>query len=122
MQETSYVLAEPYSAADFWHGPAAMVDRGFPVLVVAPSGEPLGDVTDIFDLCARRRADVIAISDHEEVLGRGSARLALPPGVPEWLSPLTAVIPGQLFALALARARGIDADQPRGLSKVTETR
>jgi glucosamine--fructose-6-phosphate aminotransferase (isomerizing) len=31
-------------------------------------------------------------------------------------------VPGQLFAVALARARGLDPDQPRGLSKVTETR
>lgn len=122
IQETSYAMAEPYSAADFGHGPAAVVDRGFPVVLVAPSGEPLGDVTDVFELCARRRADVIAISDHEDVLGRAAGRLSLPSGVPEWLSPLTAVVAGQLFALALARARGIDPDQPRALTKVGEQR
>jgi glucosamine--fructose-6-phosphate aminotransferase (isomerizing) len=42
--------------------------------------------------------------------------------VREWLSPVTAVVPGQLFALHLARARGLDPDQPRGLRKITETR
>jgi glucosamine--fructose-6-phosphate aminotransferase (isomerizing) len=122
IQEASYAMAEAYSAADFWHGPAAMVDRGFPVLLVAPSGEPLGDVTALRDLCVRRRADLIAISDHEEVLAHAAARLPLPSGVREWLSPVTAVVPGQLFALHLARARGLDPDRPRGLRKITETR
>jgi glucosamine--fructose-6-phosphate aminotransferase (isomerizing) len=122
IQEASYAMAEPYSAADFWHGPAAMVDRGLPVLLVAPSGEPLGDITELRDLCVRRRADLIAISDHDEVLAHAAARLPLPSGVREWLSPVTAVVPGQLFALHLARARGLDPDQPRGLRKVTETR
>jgi glutamine---fructose-6-phosphate transaminase (isomerizing) len=122
IQEMTYAMAEPYSSADFWHGPAAIVDRGFPVLLVAPSGEPLGDVADLVDLCARRRADLIAISDHGDVLARAAARLPLPIPVREWVSPIAAVVPGQLLALALARARGVDPDQPRGLSKVTETR
>jgi glucosamine--fructose-6-phosphate aminotransferase (isomerizing) len=47
--------------------------------------------------------------------------LALPSGIPEWLSPLVAIVPGQLWAVALARTRGLDPDRPRGLSKVTET-
>jgi glutamine---fructose-6-phosphate transaminase (isomerizing) len=122
IQEASYAMAEPYSAADFWHGPAAMVDRGLPVFLVAPSGEPLGDFTELRDLCVKRRADLIAISDHEELLTHAAARLPLPSGVREWLSPVTAVVPGQLFALHLARARGLDPDQPRGLRKITETR
>jgi len=122
IQEASYAMAEAYSGADFWHGPAAMIDRGFPVLLVAPSGEPLGDVSALRDLCVRRRADLIAISDHEEVLAHAAARLPLPAGVREWLSPVTAVVPGQLFALHLARARGLDPDQPRGMRKITETR
>ena len=50
------------------------------------------------------------------------SRFPLLPGVPEWLSPLTAVVPGQFAALRLARLRGIDLDQPLGLSKVTLTR
>jgi len=42
--------------------------------------------------------------------------------VPEWLSPLTAVLPGQLLALRLTEARGLPVDQPAGVNKVTETR
>jgi glucosamine--fructose-6-phosphate aminotransferase (isomerizing) len=42
--------------------------------------------------------------------------------VPEWLSPLTAVVPGQLAALRLAVLGGSDVDNPHGLSKITLTR
>jgi glucosamine--fructose-6-phosphate aminotransferase (isomerizing) len=41
--------------------------------------------------------------------------------MPEWLSPVVAVLPGQLFGLALAQARGLSADKPEGITKVTET-
>jgi glucosamine--fructose-6-phosphate aminotransferase (isomerizing) len=47
--------------------------------------------------------------------------LPLAKGMPEWLSPLAAIIPGQLFAMHLAGARDLDPDHPRGLQKVTET-
>jgi glucosamine--fructose-6-phosphate aminotransferase (isomerizing) len=62
------------------------------------------------------------VSDVDAVLRRAQTRLPLVPRVPEWLSPLTAVIPGQLTALRLARLRGLDVDQPAGLQKVTLTR
>ena len=50
MKETSYLVAEPYSPADLLHGPVAMIDRGFPVLLVAPSGRVLGDIAELADL------------------------------------------------------------------------
>jgi glucosamine--fructose-6-phosphate aminotransferase (isomerizing) len=120
IKETSYVLAEAYSFADFRHGPAALLERGFPVLFVAPSAQQ--DASSMLDLLDEREAAVTAISDDPIVLARTQAALELPAGVPEWLSPIVAIAPGQLFALELARARGTDPDRPRGLSKVTETR
>jgi glucosamine--fructose-6-phosphate aminotransferase (isomerizing) len=120
--ETSYVLAEAHSWVDFLHGPAAMVEPGLAVVVIAPSGAVAGEVFPLFDLLDARGATSIAIADRGDVLARASAALALPQGVPEWLSPIVAVIPGQRLAAALARARGIDPDAPRGLSKITETR
>jgi glucosamine--fructose-6-phosphate aminotransferase (isomerizing) len=122
MKETSYLVAEPYSPADLLHGPVAMIDRGFPVLLVAPSGRVLGDLSSLAGTLAERGAELVAISDDEGVLGRARAGLRLPAGMPEWVSPLVAVVPGQLWAVALARTRGLDPDRPRGLSKVTETR
>ena len=121
MKETSYLVAEPYSPADLLHGPVAMIDRGFPALVVAPSGRVLADLAALIDTLDQRHAELVAISDDATVLARARVGLALPPGIPEWLSPLVAIVPGQLWAVALARTRGLDPDRPRGLSKVTET-
>ncbi len=67
-------------------------------------------------------AEVLVISDRRELLVDDLHSMPIPSGVPEWLSPIVAVVPGQLWALALARAKGIDPDQPRGLTKVTRTR
>jgi glucosamine--fructose-6-phosphate aminotransferase (isomerizing) len=121
MKETSYLVAEPYSPADLLHGPVAMIDRGFPALVIAPSGRVLPDLAAFMGTLAERHAELVAISDDDAVLARARVGLRLPRGVPEWLSPLVAVVPGQLWAAALARSRGLDPDRPRGLSKVTET-
>jgi glucosamine--fructose-6-phosphate aminotransferase (isomerizing) len=88
---------------------------------VAPSGRVLADIASLMGRLDERHAEVVAISDDASVLARARVALPLPPGVPEWLSPLVAIVPGQLFAVALARTRGLDADRPRGLSKVTET-
>jgi glucosamine--fructose-6-phosphate aminotransferase (isomerizing) len=104
LKETSYRLAEPYSVADLLHGPVALIDSGFPVMLVA------------------RGARILAISDAPEVLTRVKLHFELPLGVPEWLSPLVSVVPGQLFAGALALSSGENPDHPRGLSKVTLTR
>jgi glucosamine--fructose-6-phosphate aminotransferase (isomerizing) len=121
MKETSYVLAEPYSVADLLHGPVAMIDYGFPVVLVAPSGQASDDIGGLLDLLRDRRARTFALSDRDDVLARTSAGVRLPSGVPEWLSPIVAVVPGQVWARALAVAKGLDPDRPRGLAKVTLT-
>jgi glutamine---fructose-6-phosphate transaminase (isomerizing) len=122
LKETSYFVAEPYSVADLLHGPIAMIDHDFPVILVAPSGRTLSDVPALLSLLEDRGARVLAISDAPQVLSRVESRIELPLGVPEWLSPIVAVVPGQLFAGALALASGQNPDCPRGLSKVTMTR
>ncbi len=71
---------------------------------------------------ARRGARLIVVSDQPRVLHHGEVALPLVEGVPEWLSPLVAVVPGQLAALRLAQLRGVDLDNPLGLSKITLTR
>ncbi|HTJ47672.1 MAG TPA: SIS domain-containing protein [Kofleriaceae bacterium] len=122
MKETSYVLAEPYSSADLRHGPVAMIEYGFPVVLIAPSGKASDDTSELLELLRWRRARVIALSDRDDVLARAAAGIRLPPGVPEWLSPIVTIAPGQRFAHALATAKGLDPDRPRDLTKVTKTR
>lgn len=122
MKELTGVVAEPYSSADFEHGPVALVERGFPVLAVVPQGVLETELTRFLRDLRRRGAELLVISALEEPLALAQTPLRLPEGVPEWLSPLVAVIPGQILALGLAQARGLDPDQPRGLQKVTLTR
>jgi glucosamine--fructose-6-phosphate aminotransferase (isomerizing) len=63
----------------------------------------------------------VVVSDRDEVLSMATTPLPLPVSVPEWLSPITSVVPGQLFALYLTLAKGYDPEHPRGLKKVTKT-
>jgi glucosamine--fructose-6-phosphate aminotransferase (isomerizing) len=122
IRELSGLVFESYSAADLMHGPVAAIAPGWPVIAVAPSGPAFDAMVDAVDAVGRRGARTVVISDDERLLARGEVGLPLLPGVPEWLSPLVAVVPGQLAALRLAQLRGIDLDQPLGLSKVTLTR
>jgi len=68
-----------------------------------------------------RNAELIALSDREELLSLARVPLRMPASLPEWLSPIPYVVPGQLFALHLSMTRGYNPDQPRGLKKVTVT-
>ena len=120
MKETSYVVAEAYSTADLMHGPLALVDEQLPVLLVAPSGKGSDESPRLLLRLQQLGAKIIAISDREELLERADLPVPLS-RMPEWLSPLVAIVPGQLLALELAVARGRDPDHPRGLSKVTRT-
>ena len=122
LKETSYLPAEPYSVADLLHGPVALLDGSFPVILIATSGRSLVDVPDLLSLLEARGVRVLALSDAPEVLARVPLHFELPAGVPEWLSPIVSVVPGQLFAGALAVSAGQNPDQPRGLAKVTLTR
>jgi glutamine---fructose-6-phosphate transaminase (isomerizing) len=121
MKELTYVLAEPYSTADFQHGPVALVEQGFPVLAVVPEGKITAELVEFLKLLKERGAELIVISGHEEALALARTPLPLPAGIPEWLSPMVAVIQGQLFALGLTLAKGYNPDNPRSIHKVTLT-
>lgn len=122
LKELTYTLAEPYSSADFLHGPLALIEDGFPALVIAPSGVMLPELRDFLAVLRERDAEPVVISDDAAALALGRTQLPLYAALPEWLSPISAIVPGQLFAMHLAYARDYDPDHPRGLRKVTETR
>ncbi|MBC7228508.1 MAG: SIS domain-containing protein [Thermoflexales bacterium] len=121
LKELTYVLAEPYSSADFRHGPVALVEKGFPVIAIVPEGAVTAEMVDFLRRLREWEAELVVISAREEGLSLAQTPLPLPAGIPEWLSPMVAVVPGQLFALGLTQARGLNPDQPRGLQKVTRT-
>jgi glucosamine--fructose-6-phosphate aminotransferase (isomerizing) len=120
--ELTGTLAVPFSGADLLHGPIGAIGQGFPVVLVAPTGASLPQLREVQAALRERGARILAIADDPEVLAGAAERLALPAGLPEWLSPLVAVAPGQVLAMELARLRGLDLDRPSGLSKVTTTR
>jgi glutamine---fructose-6-phosphate transaminase (isomerizing) len=123
LKELSYVAAEPYSSADFLHGPIAIVERGFPVMAVVPTGEVFDSLLKLLiylrnDLLA----ELVVISNEERALALAQSPILIPREIPEWLSPIVDIIPAQLFSFHLTHAKGYDTEKPRSIRKVTETR
>ncbi|MCP5099375.1 MAG: SIS domain-containing protein [Chloroflexi bacterium] len=122
MKELTYVVAEPYSSADFRHGPIAIVEHGFPVLAVVPSGAVYSDIMQLLHrLSETRRAELIVISDNDEALELATGGIRLPADMPEWVTPLVSIVPAQLFSYYLTTVKGFNTEAPRGLNKVTKT-
>jgi glutamine---fructose-6-phosphate transaminase (isomerizing) len=121
IKELAQVFADPYSAADFLHGPIAVAQPGIPVLVLAPDGPAAAGQLDLLRELRDRGIDTLVASDVATTRALGRWSIAIPAGVPEWLRPMVSILPGQLFAYHLTRARGLDPDAPRYLSKVTRT-
>lgn len=120
VKELTYIASEGYSEADFRHGPIAVVNNGFPVMLVAPQGKVFDGMADMWAKLNERNAETLIISNNADLLNKATKQLPIPV-LPEWLSPIVSVIPGQIFAMQQAMARGLEVDKPRGLSKVTIT-
>lgn len=120
-KELAYVAVEPYSAADFLHGPVALVETGFAAIVINVDGAVADEVDDLLLEMTSRGARPVVISNRLSSLSRASGPIPLPGSMPEWVSPLAAIVPGQMLAFHLSRIRGFDPDHPRGLRKVTRT-
>lgn len=122
LKELTYTVAEPYSSADFQHGPIAIVEQGFPVMAIAPSGAVLADMYELLQkLTQEKQAELLIISNDEPTLALATSPIPLPADLPEWLSPLIGIIPAQLFCYHLTRVKGYNTEAPRGLNKVTRT-
>ncbi len=122
LKELARVVADPYSAADFRHGPLALVERGYPVLAVATSGAVAADLVMLLrEIREDFGADLVVVSDREDVRAIGQRSIPVPAGVPDHLAPIVSIVPAQLFAYHATRARGLDPDAPRHISKVTLT-
>ena len=122
LKELAYVIAEPYSSADFQHGPMALAQEGFPILAVVPEGATVENMMALLERLTReRRVELVAVSNHPPALALANTALSLPVELPEWVSPIVAIVPAQLFCYHLTRAKGHDTELPRGLSKVTLT-
>ncbi|MCO5990886.1 SIS domain-containing protein [Actinoallomurus spadix] len=121
LKEACYLHAMGLSYADLLHGPIAVVDDETPaVLVAADSGPTLPGTVALAERVVAAGARAYGIGGGRALSEATSC--ALPgPDLPEWVSPLALIVPGQLLTEALARGLGIDPDVPRGLDKVTQT-
>ncbi|HKO98057.1 MAG TPA: SIS domain-containing protein [Pyrinomonadaceae bacterium] len=121
LMETCYVVAERFSSADFLHGPLAMVERHFPVILFAPPGVMLAGVRDLIKRLRELHADTLVLTSDLDTASDSTRSVIMPKEIDEFCAPIPYIIPGQLFAALLAEAKGLDPDQPRSLSKVTRT-
>jgi len=121
LMETCYVVAERFSSADFLHGPLAMVERHFPVILFAPPGVMLPGVKSLIERLRELHADTLAITSDLEAASMCTRSIVMPREIDEFLAPIPYIVPGQLFAALLAEAKGLNPDSPRSLSKVTRT-
>jgi glucosamine--fructose-6-phosphate aminotransferase (isomerizing) len=122
LQELALVAAMAYSAADFEHGPLALAEPELPVLAVAPDGPELAAQLELLRRLRHEQGARLLVASDSVAAREIDEGLPLPAGVPAWLAPIIEIVPAQLYAYHLTIARGLDADQPRTITKVTQTR
>jgi glutamine---fructose-6-phosphate transaminase (isomerizing) len=120
--ETCRIAAEPLTATDLAHGPMAALDPLFPVWAIASNDGTLATVQEAATRVRKMGASLVASGTAADQIKGAAFTVPVPTPEPTLLSPLVSVVPGQLFAAALARGRGLDADAPHGLAKVTLAR
>ncbi len=137
LSETCYLIATPFSTADFRHGPTAIIEHGRTVILYAPPGRTLADNYELLKFLKGREADTIVIAEDSRLLDLATTPIptrfpalngtisgheaSAPIDVAELLSPVPNIMYGQFLAMHLSVSKGLNPDKPRGLSKVTKT-
>lgn len=119
LTETCRVAAEPLTSTDLAHGPIAALDPLFPVWTIASKDAALPTIVEAARRARAAGATLVASGNAQSQIDGAAYRLQVPEAPSALLSPLLSVVPGQLFAGALASAKGLDSDHPEGLTKVT---
>ena len=118
LKEISYLHAESYPAGEMKHGPIALIDEGFPVIAVATKSPVYDKLVSNLQESKARGAMVVAIAtEGDEEIRKHADHVIYIPKVRDAFSAITASVPLQLLARAIAVARGCDIDQPRNLAK-----
>jgi glucosamine--fructose-6-phosphate aminotransferase (isomerizing) len=121
LMETCYVVAERFSAADFLHGPIAMIERDFPALLFMPPGKTFPELLKLTARLHALKADTLVFSSSNARIPGAARVIRIPDPVPEIYTPIPYIVPGQIFAAMLAEVKGLDPDKPRELNIVTRT-
>ncbi len=122
IKELARVWAEPYSTADFAHGPITLLEPGVPVLLFAARGAARRETLALGRTLRSRGAAVYAVTNDERIAEVADDAVLLRAPLSEALTPISFAVVAQLAAVAIATRRGRDVERPAGLSKVTRTR
>lgn len=118
LKEISYIHAEAYAAGEMKHGPIALLDDGFPIVAVATKSPIYDKTVSNLEESKARGASIIAIATEGDTdITKVADHVIYIPKVRDAFMPITASVPLQLLARAVAVARGCDVDQPRNLAK-----
>ena len=122
LKELAYMHAEGFAAGELKHGPIALIEPGLPVICIVPS--PRGRavlhdkiLSNIQEVRARGARTIVIAEEGDESVTEFADHLIRVPAVPTLMQPLVTTVPLQVFACAMATAKGHDVDQPRNLAK-----
>ncbi len=122
LKELAYMHAEGFAAGELKHGPIALIEDGLPVIIIMPS--PSGRavlhskmVSNIREIQARGAQTIVIAEKGDAAVAPFADHLIEVPRTPTLLQPLVSTVPLQVFAAAVAQARGYDVDKPRNLAK-----
>jgi len=121
LMETCYLPAQPFSIADFMHGPIAMLHEGFPTILFVTRGKMSSNMIELAKNLHSKGSETIIFSNTTETKRYATLHFMMPRSFPEIATPVTYIIPGQIFAYYLSVAKGLDPDNPKFLNKVTLT-
>ena len=118
LKELAYISAEGYPAGEIKHGPIALVEAGVPVVVIAPRHALQAKlINNVQEVRARGARTIVIATDGDDSLKPYADSLILLPDTKSLLTPLLTLVPMQVLSAEIARARGLDVDQPRNLAK-----
>jgi len=118
LKELAYISAEGFPAGEIKHGPIALIEKGTPVVVIAPRHALQAKLINNIQECRARGARTIVLAtDGDDSVRPYADDLIRIPDTKSLLTPLLTIVPLQVFSAEVARARGLDVDQPRNLAK-----
>ena len=122
LKELAYMHAEGFAAGELKHGPIALIEEGLPVIVVMPSPKNAAMLhakllSNIREIQARGAVTIVIAEEGDETVRPYADYIVEIPSVSTLFQPLLSTVPLQIFAAAVAQARGYDVDKPRNLAK-----
>ena len=114
IKEISYIHAEGYSTSSLKHGPFALLDEGFPVILIAPDDDYYCKSMNAYEEIKSRHANIIIITDKQDCDKPNCIKIPYN----ETFRDLLSIIPIQIMAYELSLSRGLNPDMPRNLAKV----